>query len=229
MPEGTTTTGTGNDQQSTQAPQTQTSGDSTNATRELLARIDALNTQVSKLQGEAGGYKSAAQKAQGELAELQSRYEERNSELASTRLQFEETQAKLQETLGMMAETVTQKEAAANKLQVYQEIATNPEYYPLLDMVDMLNLPDEPEARKETLDKLASKFTKTAQSSAEKAIADFAAGGTPSSGTGGEPAGGSAPKSFEEAIASAYNMLQSPNYSQQDFENALKEAQKLKQ
>jgi len=224
MPEGTDTTTT-----TTNQPTATTGGDGTNATRELLSRIDALNTQVSKLQGEVGGYKSAAQKAQNELTALQAQYEERNTELATVRTEFETAQAKLQETLGMMATTVTEKEQAAAKLSIYQEIAGTPEYHPLLDIVDTLNLPSDAEARKGVLDKLAQKFATTAEASATKAVADFAAGGTPAGGTGGTPAGESTPSTFEEAIAAAYAMLQDGNYNQQQFEGALIEAQKLKQ
>ncbi len=164
----------------------------------LQARVSALETQLSASQ-------AAATEAQGKIKELETQLQSVTAEKDTFAQQLNEAQAKvtnLEQSFNELQSTATK---ATRELGIYKLISSDPKYHDILDVVDVLNLPDSLEDAKAVLDKMADKLDTARTTAAQTAAEALKSMGAPAGGGTNPPQNG--PATADEALKMANEAL----------------------
>lgn len=189
--------------------------------------------EITKLANDLATAKQALadrDKAFGELQTthdgLKTANEQLNQQLADLKKQFETTSATLKNKEGEVVnwttqhgQVTTQLSEASTKLadverqlKLYKTISSNPDFHPLIGVIDSIKVVDDPTEQEGILKTVAGAFKVNAEALAKA----FNAGGTP---TGGGPGGGQqqkqGPKNVDEAYARLVQIAGMPGHEQE--------------
>jgi len=199
-------------------------------TTALTKKVESLTSQLEQAQAKVSSYEAkfgefessqrnvttANAQLNEQMAQLKAQYDEaqkalqaKDGELVNWKTQFEQVQSQFGETTGKLT-------AAEQQLNLYKTIKDTPEYHGLIGMIDGIKIVDDPEAQKTILNGFANGL----KSQVENSINMFRAGGTPASGTGGQPAQ-TGPKNVKEASYRLQEIIGRPGFESES--NALQQ------
>lgn len=201
---------------------------------QMMARIGELERRTQSLNTDLEAARRQASTLQQERDNLNGQLQERVNAAAALQTQYDTAQsniARLTQELSSAQSTVS---SAQQELTAFKTVASDPKYHGIIDMLDTIQLPDDPEQMTAVLDRWADKFSNVSEAAAKAEVESFRAGGTPPAGNGGDNnaspgTSNTTPQTYDQAIQAAHQLVQSGQYNQAQLDGLLNLAQQFQE